>query len=114
MDSRAIEEEKIMTSLINQATKRFYFDTPQTDKLQAFAIPNTTGMLTSATFTNTSGQPSKITITLNGADILFDYEVSAGANEVVPFNIVLEAGDIVYIKQSVTNAVNVSLNGSIG
>lgn len=103
-----------MTSLNNQTTKRFYFDTPQTDKLQAFTINNVTGMLTSATFTNTSEQPSKITITLNGADILYDYEVVAGANEVVLFNIVLEADDIVYIKQSVANAVNVSLNGSIG
>lgn len=100
--------------LINQSAKRFYFDTPQTEKLQAFAVQNTTGMLTSATFTNTSDQSSKITITLNGADILYDYEVSAGSNEVVPFNIVLEAGDIVYIKQSVANAVNVSLNGSVG
>lgn len=100
--------------LINQTAKRFYFDTPQTDKLQAFTVQNTTGMLTSATFTNTSTEPSKITMTLNGADILYDYEVSAGLNEVVPFNIVLEAGDIVYIKQSVTNAVNVSLNGSVG
>ena len=103
-----------MTALINQSAKRFYFDTPQTDKLQAFTINNGTGMFTSATFTNTSDQPSKITITLNGADILYDYEVGAGANEVVPFNIVLEASDIVYIKQSVANAVNVSLNGSIG
>ncbi len=103
-----------MTYLMNQTTKRFYFDTPQTDKLQAFTVQNSTGMLTSATFTNTSDQPSKITITLNGADILFDYEVAAGANEIVPFNIVLQAGDIVYIKQSVTNAVNVSLNGSVG
>lgn len=103
-----------MTSLINQTTKRFYFDTPQTDKLQAFAIQNATGMLTSATFTNTSEQPSRITITLNGADILFNYEVAAGVNEVVSFNIVLETGDIVYIKQSVSNAVNVSLNGSVG
>lgn len=103
-----------MTSLINQSTKRFYFDTPQTDKLQAFAVKNITGTLTSATFTNTSTELSKITITLNGADILYDYEVAAGANEVVPFNIVLEEGDIVYIKQSVANAVNVSLNGSVG
>lgn len=100
--------------LINQAAKRFYFDTPQTEKLQAFEVQNTTGMLTSATFTNTSAESSKITITLNGADILYGYEVSAGSNEVVPFNIVLESGDIVYIKQSVSNAVNVSLNGSIG
>lgn len=99
---------------MNHVTKRFYFDTPQTDKLQAFAVQNNTGMLTSATFTNTSTEPSKITVTLNGADILFNYEVAAGTNEVVPFNIVLEAGDIVYIKQSVANAVNVSLNGSIG
>ena len=103
-----------MTSLINQTTKRFYFDTPQTDKLQAFSVQNVTGMLTSATFTNTNTEPSKITITLNGADILYDYEVAAGTNEVLPFNIVLEAGDIVYIKQSIANAVNVSLNGSIG
>lgn len=103
-----------MTSLINQTGRRFYFDTPQTDKLQAFAIQGTIGMFTSATFTNTSAEDSKITITLNGADILFEYNVEAGANEVVPFNIVLEAGDIVYIKQSVANAVNVSLNGSIG
>ena len=103
-----------MTSLINQTTKRFYFDTPQTEKLQAFSVRNATGMLTSATFTNTSDQPSKITITLNGADILYEYEVAAGTNEVLPFNIVLEAGDIVYIKQSVANAVNVSLNGSVG
>lgn len=102
------------TPLSNQSLKRFYFDTPQIDKLQAFMCNGTTGMLTSATFTNTSDQPSKITITLNGADILFDYEVAAGTNEVLPFNIVLEAGDIVYIKQSVANAVNVSLNGSIG
>ncbi len=103
-----------MTTFYNQSAKRFYFDTPQTDKLQAFTLQHQTGMLTSATFTNTSAEPSKITITLNGADILFDYEVASGANEVVPFNIVLEAGDIVYIKQSVANAVNVSLNGSIG
>ena len=103
-----------MTSLMDQTIKRFYFDTPQTDKLQAFAIQYQTGMLTSATFTNTSDQPSKITITLNGADILYDYEVAAGTNEVLPFNIVLQAGDIVYIKQSVANAVNVSLNGSVG
>lgn len=103
-----------MTTFYNQSAKRFYFDTPQTDKLQAFAIQNTSGMLTSATFTNTSDQSSKITITLNGADILYDYVVAAGTNEVLPFNIVLEAGDIVYIKQSVANAVNVSLNGSIG
>ena len=100
--------------LINQTAKRFYFDTPQIEKLQAFAVQNTTGMLTSATFTNTNAESSKITITLNGADILYDYEVAAGSNEVVPFNIVLESGDIVYIKQSVANAVNVSLNGSIG
>ena len=103
-----------MTTFLNQQAKRFYFDTPQTDKLQAFTVQHQTGMLTSATFTNTSDQPSKITITLNGADILFDYEVAAGTNEVLPFNIVLEAGDIVYIKQSVANAVNVSLNGSVG
>ena len=102
------------TPIINQSGKRFYFDTPQTDKLQAFAIQNSTGMLTSATFTNTSTDASKITITLNGSDILYDYEVAAGTNEVVPFNIVLESGDIVYIKQSVANAVNVSLNGSVG
>lgn len=99
---------------MNHTTKRFYFDTPQTDKLQAFAVQNNTGVLTSATFTNTSDNPSKITITLNGADILYDYEVTAGVNEVVSFNIVLQAGDIVYIKQSVANAVNVSLNGSVG
>ena len=103
-----------MSSIINQAVKRFYFDTPQTEKLQAFALNGGTGMLNYGTFTNTSDQPSKITITLNGADILYDYEVAAGANEVVPFNIVLEAGDILYIKQSLANAVNVSLNGSIG
>lgn len=103
-----------MTTFYNQTAKRFYFDTPQTEKLQAFAVQYQAGVLTSATFTNTSTEPSKITITLNGADILFDYEVAAGTNEVLPFNIVLETGDIVYIKQSVANAVNVSLNGSIG
>ena len=103
-----------MTTFYNQTAKRFYFDTPQTDKLQAFTVQHQTGMLTSATFTNTSPEPSKITVTLNGADILFDYEVAAGANEVIPFNIVLQSGDIVYIKQSVANAVNVSLNGSVG
>ena len=103
-----------MTTFYNQSAKRFYFDTPQTDKLQAFTVQHQTGMLTSATFTNTSTEPSKITMTLNGADILFDYEIAAGTNEVLPFNIALESGDIVYIKQSVTNAVNVSLNGSIG
>lgn len=103
-----------MTTFYNQSAKRFYFDTPQTDKLQAFAMQHNTGMLTSATLTNTSTEPSKITITLNGADILFDYEVAVSTNEVLPFNIVLEAGDIVYIKQSVANAVNVSLNGSVG
>ena len=103
-----------MTTFYNQTAKRFYFDTPQTDKLQAFTIQYQNGMLTSATFTNTSTDPSKITMTLNGADILYDYEVAAGENVVVPFNIVLETGDVVYIKQSVTNAVNVSLNGSVG
>ena len=103
-----------MTYLLNQTTKRFYFDTPQTDKLQAFTIKSGTGLLNYGTFTNTSVEDSAVTITLNGADILFEYTVKAGANEVVPFNIVLEAGDIVYIKQSVANAVNVSLNGSIG
>lgn len=103
-----------MTTFYNQSAKRFYFDTPQTDKLQAFTVQHQTGMLTSATFTNTSTEPSKITVTLNGADILFDYEVAAGTNEVLPFDIVLESGDIVYIKQSVANAVNVSLNGSVG
>ncbi|PNL90830.1 hypothetical protein [Aerococcus viridans] len=103
-----------MTTFNNQTTKRFYFDTPQTDKLQAFTTNYETGVLTSATFTNTSDQPSKITITLNGADILYEYEVAAGTNEVLPFNIVLESGDIVYIKQTVLNAVNVSLNGSVG
>lgn len=103
-----------MTSLINQTTKRFYFDTPQTEKLQAFSLQNGTGLLNYGTFTNTSAEDSDVTITLNGADILYNYTVKVGANEVVPFNIVLEAGDIVYIKQSVANAVNVSLNGSIG
>lgn len=103
-----------MTYLLNQTTKRFYFDTPQTEKLQAFACTNGTGLLNYGTFTNTSAEDSSVTITLNGADILYNYTVKAGANEVVPFNIVLEAGDIVYIKQSVANAVNVSLNGSIG
>ena len=94
--------------------KRFYFDTPQVDKLQAFGLYDGVGVLSYGTFTNTSSEISKITITLNGADILFDYEVTAGANEVLPFNVALQAGDIVYIKQSVANAVNVSLNGSIG
>lgn len=103
-----------MTVFYNQSAKRFYFDTPQTDKLQAFALLHQTGMLTSATFTNTATEPSKITMTLNGADILYEYEVVAGTNEVLPFDIVLESGDIVYIKQSVANAVNVSLNGSVG
>ena len=103
-----------MTTFLNQEAKRFYFDTPQTDKLQAFSVNIGIGTLTSATFTNTSLEDSAVTITLNGADILYDYTVKAGANEVVPFNIVLESGDIVYIKQSVANAVNVSLNGSIG
>ena len=103
-----------MTYLLNQTTKRFYFDTPQTDKLQAFIMQNSTGMLNYGTFTNTNAEDSAVTITLNGADILFEYIVKSGANEVVPFNIVLQAGDIVYIKQSVANAVNVSLNGSVG
>ena len=103
-----------MTTFLNQEAKRFYFDTPQTDKLQAFSVNIGIGTLTSATFTNTSLEDSAVTITLNGADILYDYTIKAGANEVVHFNIVLEAGDIVYIKQSVANAVNVSLNGSIG
>ena len=101
------------TPLMNQSAKRFYFDTPQTDKLQAFTSYGT-GLLNYGTFTNTSTEDSDVTITLNGADILYNYSVKAGANDVVPFNIVLEAGDIVYIKQSVTNAVNVSLNGSVG
>ena len=101
------------TSIINQTVKRFYFDTPQTEKLQAFTSI-TSGVLTYGSFTNTSSEDSSVTITLNGADILYKYIVKAGANEVVPFNIVLEAGDIVYIKQSVANAVNVSLNGSVG
>lgn len=103
-----------MTAVINQLVKRFYFDTPQTDKLQAFTIQNAGGLLNYGTFTNTSNEDSSVTITLNGADILYNYIVKAGANEVVPFNIVLEAGDVVYIKQSVANAVNVSLNGSVG
>ena len=103
-----------MTTYYNQNSKRFYFDTPQTDKLQAFNVVNPVGFLSSATFTNTSDTESKITITLNGADILYDYPVKAGENTVVPFNIALETGDIVYIKQSVANAVNVSLNGSVG
>ena len=102
------------TPIINQTAKRFYFDTPQTEKLQAFAVQNSTGVLTYGTFTNTGVEDSKITITLNGADILYEKAISAVANEVIPFNIVLEAGDIVYIKQSVANAVNVSLNGSVG
>lgn len=102
------------TPIINQSGKRFYFDTPQTDKLQAFTVQNGSGMLNYGTFTNTSSEDSKITITLNGADILYEKAISAGANEVIPFNIVLQAGDIVYIKQSVANAVNVSLNGSVG
>ena len=103
-----------MTTFYNQSAKRFYFDTPQTDKLQAFTIQHPTGVLIDGTFTNTGSEDSKITITLNGADILYEKAISAGANEVIPFNIVLQAGDIVYIKQSVANAVNVSLNGSIG
>ena len=103
-----------MTYLLNQTTKRFYFDTPQIDKLQAFTIKNGTGLLNYGTFTNTSTEDSAVTITLNGADILYERTIKAGANEVIPFNIVLEAGDIVYIKQSVANAVNVSLNGSVG
>ena len=103
-----------MTYLLNQTTKRFYFDTPQTDKLQAFTIKNGTGLLNYGTFTNTSAEDSAVTITLNGADILYERIIKAGANDVIPFNIVLESGDIVYIKQSVANAVNVSLNGSVG
>ena len=103
-----------MTTFYNQSAKRFYFDTPQTDKLQAFSIQHSTGVLIDGTFTNTSSEDSTVTITLNGADILYNYKVAAGTNEVLPFNIVLESGDIVYIKQSVANAVNVSLNGSIG
>ena len=103
-----------MTTFYNQSAKRFYFDTPQTDKLQAFTVQHQTGVLIDGTFTNTGTEDSKITITLNGADILYEKAISAGANEVIPFNIVLQAGDIVYIKQSVANAVNVSLNGSVG
>lgn len=103
-----------MTTFYNQSAKRFYFDTPQTDKLQAFAIQNSTGVLSSGTFTNTGSEDSKITITLNGADILYEKAISVGANEVIPFNIALQPGDVVYIKQSVANAVNVSLNGSVG
>ena len=103
-----------MTTFYNQSAKRFYFDTPQTDKLQAFTIQHSTGVLIDGTFTNTGSEDSKITITLNGADILYEKSIPAGANEVIPFNIVLQAGDIVYIKQTVANAVNVSLNGSIG
>lgn len=103
-----------MTTFYNQTSKRFYFDTPQTEKLQAFSVLNSTGVLTYGTFTNTGLEDSKVTITLNGADILYEKVISAGANEVIPFNIVLQNGDIVYIKQSVANAVNVSLNGSVG
>ena len=103
-----------MTTFYNQSAKRFYFDTPQTEKLQAFSIQHSTGVLIDGTFTNTGTEDSKITITLNGADILYEKGISSGANEVIPFNIVLQAGDIVYIKQSVSNAVNVSLNGSVG
>lgn len=103
-----------MTTFYNQISKRFYFDTPQTEKLQAFSVQNSTGVLIDGTFTNTGSEDSKITITLNGADILYEKVIPAGANEVIPFNIVLQAGDIVYIKQSVANAVNVSLNGSVG
>lgn len=103
-----------MTTFYNQTAKRFYFDTPQADKLQAFTVQHQTGVLIDGTFTNTSSEDSTVTITLNGADILYEKAISAGANEVIPFNIVLQAGDIVYIKQSVSNAVNVSLNGSVG
>lgn len=103
-----------MLTFYNQSAKRFYFDTPQTEKLQAFAVQNATGVLIDGTFTNTSLEDSKITITLNGADILYEKVIPAGANEVIPFNIVVQSGDILYIKQSVANAVNVSLNGSIG
>ena len=103
-----------MTTFYNQSAKRFYFDTPQNDKLQAFTINNGTGLLNYGTFTNTSAEDSAVTITLNGADILYERAIKAGANEVIPFNIVLQNGDIVYIKQSVANAVNVSLNGSVG
>lgn len=103
-----------MTTFYEQTAKRFYFDTPQTEKLQAFAVQHSTGVLTYGTFTNTGTEDSSITITLNGADILHAQVIKAGANEVLPFNIVLQNGDIVYIKQSVANAVNVSLNGSAG
>ena len=103
-----------MATFYTQTAKRFYFDTPQTEKLQAFTVQSETGVLIDGTFTNTGTENSKITITLNGADILYEKAIPAGANEVIPFNIVLQDGDIVYIKQSVTNAVNVSLNGSVG
>ena len=103
-----------MTTFYNQTARRFYFDTPQTDKLQAFDVRHSTGVLVDGTFTNTSSEDSKVTITLNGADILYEKSIPTGANEVIPFNIVLQTGDIVYIKQSVANAVNVSLNGSVG
>lgn len=103
-----------MTTFYNQTAKRFYFDTPQTDKLQAFTVQSDTGVLAYGTFTNTGSEESKVTITLNGSDILYEKSIGVGANEVIPFNIALQSGDVVYIKQSVINAVNVSLNGSVG
>lgn len=102
------------TSIINQFAKRFYFGTPQIDNLQAFTVDENNGLLNYGTFTNTSTEESKVTITLNDANILHEQVIGAGENKVLPFNIVLEAGDIVYIKQSIANAVNITLNGSIG
>lgn len=101
--------------ITNQRPTRFYLGAPQTDKIQVYKVAaGRSGVLTKAIFTNTTGEDATLTLTVNTIDVMKNYKVLAGETEVIDLYIVLDDGDAISLQQDTTNAVNVTLNGSVG
>lgn len=99
----------------NQQAKRFFLGAPQTDKIQVYKVPTgRSGVLTKAIFTNTGSEDADLTLTVNSIDIMKKYVIPAGETEIMDLYIVLEEEDSISLQQDTENAINVTLNGSVG
>ena len=99
----------------NQQPRRFFLGAPQTDKIQVYKVSNgRSGVLTQAIFSNTTEEDARLTLTVNTIDVMKNYKVPAGETEVINLYIVLDDGDAISLQQDTANAVNVTLNGSVG
>lgn len=103
------------TQMMNQSPTRFYLGTPQTTKMVVHTVgQGRNAVITQGVFTNTTAKEAKLTLTVNTIDIMHNLTIGAGETKVLELGIVLESEDTVSLQQDVANAINVTLNGSVG